>query len=75
MQHRLCLQYLKDGAMYLHHFDGVEERQGKGGQHDQDGAEGEQERADTRCLLAVGGVLRLTGAIQTNPVYLLHPEY
>ena len=38
---------------YLDHLDGVEEGEGEGGQHDQHGAEGEEEGADARCLLTV----------------------
>ena len=39
--------------VYLDHLDGVEEREGKGGEDYQDGAQGEQQGADPRRLLAV----------------------
>ena len=39
--------------VYLDHLDGVEEREWKGGEDYQDGAQGEQQGADPRRLLAV----------------------
>ena len=76
---------------YLDHLDGVEQGEGEGGQHDQHGAQGEEEGADARRLFTVWtsqssqhvprtdltwSLPSLTGAtVQTNPIEFLHGDY
>ena len=63
MQERLCLQYLVPNCFYfkncsglwtdLDNFDGVEEREGEGGENDEEGAECEEEGTNTRGLVTL----------------------